>query len=56
MNFDTDTQHVVARILIAWAGAIIGMTVSQWAALAALIYTCLQIYITMRDKIFNRRK
>ena len=40
---------------IAWSGAIVGsITLSKAVLCATLVYTSLQIYLLMRDKIFNK--
>jgi hypothetical protein len=54
--FDHETHNAMIRVAIAWIGAIAGITISQWAAVAALVYSCLQIYITVRDKLIRKGK
>lgn len=51
---DTDVQAAAGKLLIAWVSTIVGMELTQWAALFAIIYTVLQIYILVRDKIVRR--
>jgi hypothetical protein len=41
------------KIIAAWAGVIAGWQITHWAALAALIYTVLQIIVLVRDKFLR---
>lgn len=33
-----------------------GISMSEWVLLATLIYTIIQIYILLRDKVFNGKR
>lgn len=39
------------------AGAtLLGYPIADWVMAATLIYTCLQVYVLVRDKLFRRGK
>lgn len=52
----TDVQTAAFKLLVAWATTIAGMELTHWAALFAIVYTVLQIYVLVRDKIIRDRK
>lgn len=53
---DTDLQAQMGKLLVVWVSTITGMTVTEWAALFACIYTLLQIYVLLRDKVFRKKE
>lgn len=51
-----DTAPALFKIVVAWALTIFGnVTLQQVATLLAIIYTSIQIYILIRDKIIRDR-
>ena len=57
MNTDhSDTAPAMFKLMIAWAGALIGSITLQHIVLVLTgIYTAVQLYILVRDKILDRR-
>ena len=51
---DHETQTMVGKMLVVWISTITGMTVTEWAAVFAIVYTLLQTYVLIRDKIVRR--
>lgn len=46
----------MAKVAIAWLGAFAGsVTLSDVVLFATLVFTCLQIYVLARDKLWRRR-
>ncbi len=54
-NHETDYPSVMGKLIVVWISTITGLTLSEWAALFAVVYTILQIYILIRDKIWRNR-
>lgn len=52
---DTDVQTAAGKLLLVWVTTITGLTVTEWAALFAIVYTLLQIFVLVRDKIWRDR-
>ena len=50
---DTDVQTAAGKLLLVWVTTITGLTVTEWAALFAIVYTLLQIFVLVRDKIWR---
>lgn len=50
---DSDVQTAVGKLLVVWITTITGLTVTEWAALFAIVYTLLQIFVLVRDKIWR---
>lgn len=51
-----------AKVTVGWVVALAGMSMSDWTSLfglasaaAAFIFTLLQIYVTVRDRLMTRR-
>lgn len=51
----------VAKVGVGWLAALFGMSMSDWTnlfglagAVAAFIFTILQIYVTLRDRIWRK--
>ncbi len=56
MNNDHDTRMAWIKMFATWVLAAFGtVTLSTLVQLAALVFTLLQIYILVRDKIIRRR-
>lgn len=53
---DTDLTVAAGKMLVVWVSTITGMTLTEWAAVFAIIYTLLQIYILVRDKILRDKE
>jgi hypothetical protein len=51
-----DDQSILGKLTVVWVATITGMTVTDWAALFAIVYTFLQIVVLVRDKFFRRSK
>lgn len=49
-----DNQTALGKLAVVWVSTITGMTVTEWAALFAIIYTLLQIVVLVRDKFFRK--
>ncbi len=56
MALEQDTQTAIGKGLVVWVSTITGMAVADWAALFAIVYTLLQTYVLIRDKLWRRRK
>ncbi len=54
-NPSTDVISAAAHIAVAWAGWFFS-NISYFVGFAALVLTCLQIYVLFRDKIFTRKQ
>lgn len=52
----SDDAPAVMKLLLVWVSTITGMTVTEWAAVFAIVYTLLQIYVLVRDKIVAPRR
>lgn len=50
------TDNVLFKLTLVWSAVFAGWTVTHWAALAALVYTVLQIVVLVRDKFIRDRK
>ena len=53
-----ETKVAATKLAAVWSGAFVGWSLSDWAALVAIItsllagvYTVLQVYVLWRDKI-----
>lgn len=56
MQDNQETGWALAKALIAWIGAVIGsLTLSKLVLFATLVFTSLQTYILVRDKIIRRK-
>jgi hypothetical protein len=56
MNHDHDTRMAWLKMTVAWAlTAIGGITLQQIATLLAIVYTALQIYLLVRDRLIQVR-
>lgn len=51
----------LVKVCVSWLGVIAAWSLQDWAtffamvaSIAAIIYTCLQGYVLLRDKIFRR--
>jgi len=52
---DHDTNTAVLKVLVAWVGTVFGgITLSGLVLSLTAIYTALQIYILVRDKIVRK--
>ena len=56
MDQHADVHTAVGKLLVVWITTLMGMTITEWAALFAILYTLLQIYILVRDKIWRDGK
>lgn len=58
MNTDhSDTSPALFKLLIAWTGALIGSITLQHIVLVLTgIYTAVQLYVLIRDKIMDQPK
>lgn len=52
---ESDSHWVVVKLAIAWLSTIAGLKLTEWAAVFAIVYTILQIYVLVRDKILRDR-
>jgi hypothetical protein len=53
--FESHDAGASMRLLIAWAGAALGaLTLQHVVLLLTAIYTAIQTYVLLRDKVFNR--
>lgn len=50
---ESDYPSIAGKMLIVWVSTITGITITEWAALFAILYTLLQIFILIRDKIWR---
>lgn len=56
MTHDNDAAPAFFKVLIAWAGAIWGtVTMQEIVLFLTAIYTLVQIYVLVRDKIVRDR-
>lgn len=56
MHDNNETALAVVKAAIMWIGALLGsMTLSKLVLFATLVYTGLQTYVLVRDKIVRRR-
>lgn len=55
MTHSTDNTTIF-KLIAVWAGVVAGWSITHWAALAALVYTVLQIVVLVRDKFIRDRK
>ena len=57
MNHDqTDTGAAVFKLFVAWCLTVFSnITLQHVATFCAIVYTLLQIYILVRDKIVSRK-
>lgn len=54
---DQDTQAALIKVLVAWIGTMFGgIELSGLVLFATLIYTILQIYVLIRDRILKNHK
>lgn len=57
MTHDSEAAPAFFKVLIAWAGAIWGaVTMQEIVLFLTAIYTLVQIYVLVRDKIVRDRK
>lgn len=57
MSHDANSAGEVTKVAVAWAGALIGTITLQQIVLAlTAVYTVLQIYVVVRDKVMRRRE
>lgn len=56
MEHQQDHSTTIGKLLIVWISTITGMTLTEWAALFAVIYTLLQIIVLVRDKFIRKGK
>lgn len=57
MHDNNETGIALFKALLMWVGALIGsITMSQLVLFATLIYTGLQTYVLIRDKIVSRKE
>jgi len=45
----------MVKMFVVWVSTITGMTITEWAAVFAIVYTLLQTYVLVRDKIVRKR-
>ena len=57
MTHDNEAAPAFLKVLIAWAGAIWGtVTMQEVVLFLTAVYTVIQIFILVRDKIVRDRK
>lgn len=59
MSAHTENETVttiVGKTVAVWLAYIAGLSLGDWVQLAALAYTVLQIYILVRDKLWQKPK
>lgn len=60
VNNQVSDQHDITtwfKVAIAWVGTLAGSITGQEAVLFLTgVFTALQIYVLLRDKVFNRKK
>lgn len=57
MEDRNETLVAVIKSAVMWIGALLGnMTLSKWVLFATLIYTVLQTYVLIRDKLSKRKE
>lgn len=55
-NNDQETAFGLAKAALAWIGAAVGsLTLSKLVLFATLVFTSLQTYVLVRDKIVRRK-
>lgn len=52
-NHQTDGPAVMGKLIVVWVSTITGLSISEWAAIFAIVYTILQCYVLIRDKIWR---
>jgi hypothetical protein len=57
MNSTNDSQAAAGKMMAVWLSTMAGMSIADWAALCAVVYTALQILVLLRDKfgLFGRK-
>lgn len=56
MHDNNDTGIALFKGLIMWFGVLLGsITLSKAVLFSTLVYTCLQTYVLVRDKIAKRK-
>lgn len=54
---DHDTNMALLKVLIAWVGTMFGgITLSGLVLFATLVYTVLQTYVLIRDRVLTQKK
>ena len=54
---EQDTNMALLKLMVAWLGTMFGgITLSHLVLFATLIYTLLQTYVLVRDRVLIRRK
>ena len=54
---EQDTNMALLKVMVAWAGTMFGgITLSHLVLIATLIYTILQTYVLVRDRVLTHRK
>ncbi|MGL4640965.1 MAG: hypothetical protein ACRCVX_14685 [Shewanella sp.] len=52
-----ENRQIVAKVLTSWVGAVWGgITLNNIVLCATAVYTVLQIYLLVRDKICRKRR
>ena len=46
----------VAKVFAVWLAYLTGLSLGQWFQLAGLVFTLLQIYVLVRDKLWRNGK
>lgn len=49
----TDTGPVLLKVALVWIATVTGLTLSEWATVVALLYTALQLWVTLRDRVWR---
>lgn len=52
---NNDEQIAAAKMGAVWTGTVLGMQLSDLVLLATLVYTLLQIYVLIRDKVRDHK-
>lgn len=56
MNDDHSTRMAWFKMAVAWLLTGVGsISLQEWVQIAALVYTLLQIYLLVRDRIIRRK-
>lgn len=56
MNHDHEARIASMKVMVAWVlTAIGGVTLQQIATVLAIVYTALQIFLLVRDRLIKRR-
>lgn len=50
------TATAIGKLLVVWVSTITGLTITEWAAFFAIVYTLLQIVVLVREKLLPKRK